>query len=65
MAYRDPDNPPRWWVTVSAVGAFVVGALVMINEALYESGERPALLGFAYLLMSGAPVVWALERFRR
>lgn len=66
MVLRNPDNPPRWWVTASSIGAFMVGAYVMIEEVNRATGaERPTLLGFAYLLMAGAPIAWAADRFRR
>lgn len=64
MAYRDPDRLPRWWVTVSAILAFGVGARVMLMEAA-RTTERPTLLLLAYMLMAGAPVAWAIERFRK
>ena len=66
MAYRDPDSPPRWWVTASAIGSFVVGAYTMVAESQRMSpGERPTLLTLSYLLMAGGPVAWAIERFRK
>lgn len=65
MPDPSPPRQPRWWVGPAAVLGFAVGAVVMLNESLFAGTDRPTLLAFAYLLMAGGPIGWALDKFRK